>query len=219
MGQKVNPYGLRLGIVTNWKSVWYDEKDYQANFLEDQKIRNFFKNLAKKNGKDYGISDIVIERFPTKVNVNIFSSRPGMIFGTKGSNVEIIKKELQKIVTKNVNINIKPVKRAEINAQLVAKDIANLLLRRMPLRRVAKQAISNAMQAGCKGIKIKASGRLGGAEMARIETYKEGRIPLHTLRANIEYGFAESPTTFGLIGIKVWIYKGDIFEKRNKKAE
>ena len=142
-----------------------------------------------------------------------------MIFGTKGSNVEIIKKELQKIVTKNVNINIKPVKRAEINAQLVAKDIANLLLRRMPLRRVAKQAISNAMQAGCKGIKIKASGRLGGAEMARIETYKEGRIPLHTLRANIEYGFAESPTTFGLIGIKVWIYKGDIFEKRNKKAE
>lgn len=219
MGQKVNPYGFRLGIIRKWKSVWYDKKDYADNFLEDQKIRKYFNDIALKTEKDYGISDIIIERFPTKININLFTSRPGMIYGAKGANVELIKKDIQKFVSKSIKINIKPVKKAELNATLIAKNIANQLLRRIAFRRAMKQAIQNAMQAGSQGIKISCKGRLAGAEMARTMTYKEGRVPLHTLRADIDYGFAESLTTFGKIGIKVWLYNGDVYREKTVEEE
>ncbi len=213
MGQKVNPYGLRLGIVKNWKSIWYDEKDYAKNFLEDIKIRDFFPKLSLKDGKDYGIADIVIERFPAKININILTARPGMIYGPKGANIEEIKKQLEKMLSKSVKINIKPIKKAELNAILVAQTITAQLEKRIPFRRAMKQAMTNALQAGAKGIKIRCSGRLAGAEIARVEAYQEGKVPLHTLRADIDYGAAEAKTTFGKIGVKVWIYHGDVFSK------
>jgi len=224
MGQKVNPIGLRLGIVNTWKSVWYNEKDYADNLLEDVRIRRFFKELSGKDGKDYGVADVHIQRFPTKINVNVLTSRPGMIYGQKGANIEEIKLRLKKMLkvkddSKTVNINIKPIKKAELNSTLVAQGIATQLEKRIPFRRAMKQAIQNALQAGCKGIKVRCGGRLAGAEIARVELYKEGRVPLHTLRADIDYGTAESITTFGKIGVKVWIYHGDVFKSDKNKAE
>ncbi len=213
MGQKVNPIGLRLGIVKTWKSIWYDEKDYAKNFLEDITIRNFFTKLAKKDGKDYGIADVVIERFPTKININILTARPGMIYGPKGANIEEVKKQLEKMLSKTIKINIKPVKKAELNSTLVAQNITAQLEKRIPFRRAMKQAMTNALQAGAKGIKIRCGGRLAGAEIARVEKYQDGKVPLHTLRADIDYGTSEAHTTFGKIGVKVWIYNGDIFAK------
>jgi len=224
MGQKVNPYGLRLGIVKPWKSIWYSEKEYADNLLEDIKIRRFFFNLSKYDGKDYGIADVHIQRFTKKININVFTSRPGMIFGTKGGNLDEIKKKLQKFLgikendeSKEININIKAIRRAEVNASLVAQNIAAQLVKRVAFRRAMKQAINGALQAGCKGIKIRLSGRLAGAEISRVETYMEGQVPLHTLRADIDYGFAEALTTFGQIGVKVWIYHGDVFKSDSKE--
>jgi small subunit ribosomal protein S3 len=223
MGQKVNPYGLRLGIVKNWKSIWYDEKDYAKNFLEDISIRNYFPKLASKDGKDYGIADIIIERFPTKININVLTARPGMIYGPKGANIEEVKKQLETMLGKSVKINIRPIKKAELNATLAAQNIAAQLEKRIPFRRAMKQAMTNALQAGAKGVKVRCGGRLAGAEIARVESYQEGKVPLHTLRADIDYGSAEANTTFGKIGVKVWIYHGDVFAKdlkaRNEMKE
>lgn len=225
MGQKVNPYGLRLGIINPWRSVWYAEKGYADNLHEDLKIREFFRTLSKRDGKDYGIADVHIQRFTRRINVNVFSSRPGMVYGQKGANLEEIRKRLLKHLgipendeSRTVQINVKPVKKAELNATLVAQGIAAQLVKRTPFRRAMKQAINSALQAGCKGIKVRVSGRLGGADIARVETYKEGRVPLHTLRADIDYGFAEATTTFGQIGVKVWIYHGDVFKTSEREA-
>jgi small subunit ribosomal protein S3 len=224
MGQKVNPYGLRLGIVSPWRSVWYSEKNYADNLLEDLKIRNFFRNLSKQDNKDYGVADVHVQRFTRRINVNVFTSRPGMIYGAKGANIDEIKKRLQKHLgiksddeTRVINVNIKAVKKAELNSTLVAQNIAAQLIKRIPFRRAMKQAINGALQAGCKGIKIRVSGRLAGSDIARVESYKEGRVPLHTLRADIDYGTAESLTTFGQIGVKVWIYNGDVFKSDRKE--
>lgn len=211
MGQKVNPYGFRIGINKNWETQWYaGKKDFSKNVIEDYNIRAFLKK------KYYGIaiSKITIERASNKITVNIYTARPGVAIGPKGANINIIKDEVKKLTTaQTVSINIKEVKRPDIEAQLVAENIAAQLEKRTQFRRAMKQAISRAMKAGAKGIKTNVSGRLDGAEIARSEHYHEGSIPLQTLRADIDYGFAEANTTFGKIGVKVWIYKGEILAK------
>lgn len=216
MGQKVNPIGLRVGIVKSWSSIWYDEKEqYRKNLHEDLRIEKFLKTKHKSAG----IANIVIERLADKVNIHIHASRPGILIGKKGVNHEVLRGELQQMVSKKVYVYIVEVKKAEKNSQVVAQTIAQQLENRFPYRRAVKQAITGAMRSGCKGIKIMISGRLNGAEMARCETYKEGRIPLHTIRADIDYGFAEALTTFGLIGIKVWVYSGDILSKNENEQQ
>jgi len=211
MGQKVNPIGLRLGITRTWDSIWYeDKKMYKKNLHEDLAIKAYIE----KKKKNSGIARVTIERFPDRVNININASRPGVIIGKKGADIEALKKELQKITEKKVYINIIEVKKPELNSKLIAEQIAQQLEGRFPYRRAVKQAITNAMRGGALGVKIMVSGRLNNAEMARTESYKDGRIPLHTLRADIDYGFHEALTTFGLIGIKVWIYNGDVLSKR-----
>ena len=210
MGQKVNPVGMRLGVNRTWDSIWYEDKKNYAKYLhEDLAIKEYIN----KEKLTAGISRVAIDRFPDRVNVNIHSSRPGVLIGKKGSDIEALKDNLQKIATKNVYINIIEVKKPEKNASLIAQLIAQQLEGRFPYRRAVKQAITNAMRTGALGIKVVVSGRLNNAEMARQESYKEGRIPLHTLRADIDYGFAEALTTFGLIGVKVWIYNGDVLSK------
>ena len=207
MGQKVNPIGIRLGITRTWDSVWHaDKKDYAKSLHEDLAITN----LVEKKKRNAGISRVTIERFPDRVNVNVFSSRPGVLIGKKGIEIEGLKKQINKIVSKNVYININEVKKPEKDATLVAQQIAIQLESRFPYRRAVKQAITNGMRSGAQGVKVMISGRLNGADMARTEIYKEGRVPLHTLRADIDYGFAESLTTFGITGIKVWIYNGNV---------
>ncbi len=216
MGQKVNPKGLRIGITRTWDSVWYDDKrTYSSNLHEDLEIQKYIE----KEKKSAGISKVAIERFPDRVNVNIHAARPGVLIGKKGVDIEELKTELQKIASKNVYINIIEVKKPEKNSKLIAEQIAHQIEGRFPFRRAVKQAINNAMRSGSLGIKITVSGRLNNAEMARTESYKEGRIPLHTLRADIDYGFAEALTTFGLIGVKVWIYNGDILSKNQENEE
>lgn len=210
MGHKVNPVGLRLGVTRTWDSIWYEDKKNYAKYLhEDLAIKDF----VIKEKKSAGISRVAIDRFPDRVNVNIHASRPGVLIGKKGSDIEALKEKLQKIASKNVYINIIEVKKPEKNAALIAQLIAQQVEGRFPYRRAVKQAITNAMRTGAMGIKVMCSGRLNNAEMARCESYKEGRIPLHTLRAEIDYGFAEALTTFGLIGVKVWIYNGDVLSK------
>ncbi len=210
MGQKVNPIGLRLGIIKTWDSIWYDEKkNYAKNLHEDLKIQTYVKTRHLKAG----ISKVRIERLADKINVNVYTARPGLLIGKKGADIEALKKDLKKIVNKNVYINIVEIKKAEKDSTIVAQQIAKQLEGRMPFRRVVKQAISGAIRGGALGIKIAVSGRLNGAEMARTESYKEGRIPLHTLRADIDYGFHEALTTFGLIGVKVWVYNGDVLSR------
>lgn len=210
MGHKVNPVGLRLGVTRTWDSIWYEDKKNYAKYLhEDLAIKDF----VVKEKKSAGISRVAIDRFPDRVNVNIHASRPGVLIGKKGSDIEALKEKLQKIASKNVYINIIEVKKPEKNAALIAQLIAQQVEGRFPYRRAVKQAITNAMRTGAMGIKVMCSGRLNNAEMARCESYKEGRIPLHTLRAEIDYGFAEALTTFGLIGVKVWIYNGDVLSK------
>lgn len=210
MGQKVNPIGLRVGVNRTWDSIWYEDKKNYAKFLhEDLAIKEY----VEKEKKSAGISRVAIDRFPDRVNVNIHASRPGVLIGKKGSDIEALKEKLQKIASKNVYINIIEVKKPEKNASLIAQQIAQQIEGRFPYRRAVKQAITNAMRTGALGIKVVCSGRLNNAEMARQEAYKEGRIPLHTLRAEIDYGFAEALTTFGLIGVKVWIYNGDVLTK------
>jgi len=216
MGQKVNPIGIRIGIIKTWDSIWYNDKKHFAKYLhEDLAIRKF----VEKNYSQAGIARVFIERFPDRVNVNIHSARPGILIGRKGSDIELMKKDIQKISDKTVYINIIEVKKVEQNARLVAEQIAQQIRSRMPYRRAAKQAISGAMRSGALGIKINVAGRLNGAEMARTESYKEGRIPLHTLRADVDYGTAEALTTFGLTGVKVWIYNGDILTQKEEIEE
>lgn len=210
MGQKVHPIGFRLGFIKTWDSRWFAEKDYPQLLIEDIRIRDYLK----KKLHHAGVSKIEIERAASKAKkakVSIWTARPGIIIGKKGAEVENLKRELQKMTHKEIIINIQEVKRAEVNAQLVAENVALQLERRVGFRRVMKKAVSSAMKLGAKGIKIGVSGRLGGGEMARHERYREGRVPLHTLRADIDYGLAEAKTTYGIIGVKVWIFKGEIY--------
>lgn len=213
LGQKVHPIGFRLGYIKEWNSRWFAEKDYPQLLIEDIKIRDFLK----KKLYHAGVSKIEIERAASKakkVKVTIHTARPGIIIGKKGAEVENLKNELQRMTQKEVFINIQEVKRAELDAQLVAENVALQLERRVGFRRAMKRAVTSAMKLGAKGIKIAVSGRLGGAEMARSEWYREGRVPLHTLRADIDYGLAEAKTTYGVIGVKVWIFKGEVFPTR-----
>jgi small subunit ribosomal protein S3 len=206
VGQKVNPKGLRIGIIKDWDAKWYADKGYADLLHEDLKIRKYTKNKLYQAG----ISVIEIERAANRVKVSISTAKPGIVIGRGGSEVELLRKELEKMTNKKVNINITEIKRPELDAQLVAENVAVQLEKRIAFRRAMKQAVSRTMRFGAQGIKISCSGRLAGAEMARTEWYSEGKVPLHTLRADIDYGFAEANTTYGKIGIKVWIYKGEI---------
>lgn len=217
MGQKVNPIGLRLGINKTWKSKWYvNPRDYAATLHEDLRIKKILLNYP--DVKNAGVADIEIIRQPQRITVVLHTAKPGMIIGAKGANIEKIGVEIQKCVTKKITVKIKEVKKADANAQLIALNVSRQLKGRSPFRKVCKMAIVNAMKAGAQGVKIKISGRLGGAEMARSEGFKDGRIPLHTLRADIDYGVAEADTTFGLIGIKVWVFNGLVY-KYDKKDD
>jgi len=210
MGQKVNPIGLRLGINRNWESRWFPAKGRTADFIaEDYKIRKFLK----KELFYAGVSNIIIERTVKKLRINLVTARPGIIIGKKGADIEKLKKTLIKMLGKDVAINIKEEKRPQASGQLAAENVATQLERRVAFRRAMKKVIQGALKSGAKGIKVSVSGRLGGAEMARTEWYLEGRVPLHTLRAKIDYGFAEAHTTYGIIGIKVWIFKGEVLAK------
>ena len=227
MGQKVHPYGFRLGVTKTWISNWYARKGYAEQLVEDMALRkHIFKTLSHA-----GISKVEIERSANRVRVNIHTARPGIIIGKKGLEVDRLKVELQKVMSgKQVNLNIKEVRRAELDAALIGQNIALQLEKRVSFRRAMKKSVVSALRFGAKGIKIRVSGRLGGAEIARSEWYREGRVPLHTLRADIDYGTANSNTTFGIIGVKVWVYKGDIlpgkgierpqgFQEKDKERE
>ena len=218
MGQKVHPKGIRIGVIKDWDSKWYaDSKNFSDYLVEDYKIRKFVKNKLFVSG----ISKIEIERTAKFVRVNVYTAKPGIIIGKGGAGVEALKEEVSKLIGKDVNLNIVEVKNIDLDAQLVAENICNQLERRISFRRAMKQAMQKTMKAGALGIKTAVSGRLGGADMARTEFYKEGTIPLQTLRADIDYGFYEANTTYGKIGVKVWIYKGEVLpEKKNAvKAE
>ena len=213
MGQKVSPHGLRVGIIKDWSSKWYANKQNFADYLaEDNKIRKYLKNTLKSAG----ISAINIERKSADVKVNVLAAKPGMIIGKGGAAIEELKKKLEKLTGKTVSLNIEEVKNIDMDAVLVAESIAGQLERRISFRKAMKQAMSKTMKAGAKGIKTQVSGRLGGAEIARAEHYSEGTIPLQTLRADIDYGFAEALTTYGIIGVKVWIYKGDVLPAKKE---
>jgi small subunit ribosomal protein S3 len=214
VGQKVHPIGFRLGILTRWESNWYAEKDFSKLLHEDLKIRRYIK----KKLYHAGISKIAIERTADKVRVNIHASRPGIIIGKRGTEVDVLRKELAKITPREVFINIKEVRKPETDAQLVSESVALQLERRVTFRRAMKKAVSSAMKFGSKGIKITCAGRLGGAEMARTEWYREGRVPLHTLRADIDYGQAEARTTYGKIGVKCWVFRGEVLEREALQA-
>lgn len=215
MGQKVHPIGFRLGINKEWESNWYAKKDYAACLQEDLAIRRFIK----KELYHTGISKIGIERKAKKLIINIHTARPGIIIGKKGMEVDKLKDSLQKMVSdKNLSLNIKEVRKAEIDAQLVAENIALQLEKRVSFRRAMKKSVTSALKFGSKGIKVACSGRLAGAEIARSEWYREGRVPLHTIRADIDYGFAEAKTTYGIIGVKVWIFNGEMHQDTKKKA-
>jgi len=209
LGQKVHPIGFRLGVIRTWESKWYAEKNYSELLHEDIKLRNYLK----KRLYHAGISKIEIERAASKAKINISAARPGIIIGKKGSEVEALKQELAKLTDKEVFINILEVRKPEIDAQLVAENVALQLERRVAFRRAMKKAVTQSLKFGAQGIKIECSGRLGGAEMSRREWYREGRVPLHTLRADIDYGIAEAKTTYGIIGVKVLIFKGEILRK------
>lgn len=209
MGQKVHPYGFRLGVNRTWKSLWYVEpKDYAETLHEDLRLRKLL--LEYQECKNADISEVEVLRQPNKITMVIHTARPGILIGTKGATIEKINESLQKKTTKNLKLKVKELRRPEVEAQVVAINVARGLKGRNPFRKILKQAIMAAMKAGALGIKIKISGRLGGAEMARDFELKEGRVPLHTIRADIDYGFAEAFTTFGAIGVKVWIFKGEI---------
>ncbi|MBB1549210.1 MAG: 30S ribosomal protein S3 [Clostridiales bacterium] len=216
MGQKMDPRGLRVGVINDWNSRWYaDAKHFGDYVVEDNKIRTFIK----KKLYVAGISKIEIERTPKFVKVNVFTAKPGIVIGKGGNLSEQLKAEVEKLINKQINLNIIEVKDVDVNAQLVAENIAAQLERRISFRRAMKQCMQRTMRAGALGIKTACSGRLGGADMARTEFYKEGTVPLQTLRADIDYGFAEANTTYGKVGVKVWIYKGEILPSRTKKVE
>lgn len=208
MGQKVNPVGLRLNITRTWESIWYAGKDYSRNLYEDQEIRKYLK------GRLYhaGVSRIIIERTGEKLRIKLFTARPGIVIGKKGAEIENLKADIERKFGRECMIDIQEVRRPEADAQLVAENIAMQLERRIAFRRAMKKSINSALRFGVQGIKVSCSGRLGGAEMSRTEWFKEGRVPLHTLRADIDYGTAEAKTTYGVIGVKVWIFKGEILD-------
>ena len=213
MGQKVNPHGLRVGVIKDWDSKWYAEADFADCLVEDYQIRKFLK----KKLYSAGVSKIEIERTSDRVKIIISTAKPGMIIGKGGAEIEKVRAELQKMTTKKVVVDIKEVKRPDREAQLVAENIAQQLENRISFRRAMKSCMGRAMKSGAKGIKVTCSGRLGGAGMARTETYSDGTIPLHTLRADIDYGFAEADTTYGKTGVKVWIYRGEILPTKAAK--
>ena len=216
MGQKVNPVGFRLGINRGWDSVWFARKaDYGKFLIEDYKIRQFIR----KNIPNSGVSEVIIERSGKKCSVFIHTSRPGFVIGKKGSDIEKIKGKLSKITDSEVSVNIKEIKKPELNAYLVAENIAQQLVKRVAYRRAMKRAMQTTMRLGAKGIKVCVSGRLAGNDIARSEWLREGSIPLHTLRANLDYSEAEALTTYGMIGVKVWIYKGEVFSKDIEKEK
>ena len=215
MGQKVHPTGVRLGIIKDWNSKWYAEgTDFADNLVEDQKIRKYLK----KKEYEAGIANIEIERTAKMVKINVYTAKPGILIGKGGAGAESLKADIKKLIGKDVNINIVEVKNVDVDAQLVAENIAGQLERRVSFRRAMKQCMQKTMKAGAQGIKTAVSGRLAGADMARTEFYKEGNIPLQTLRADIDYGFAEANTTYGKIGVKVWIYKGEVLPSRKMEG-
>jgi small subunit ribosomal protein S3 len=213
LGQKVNPIGLRVGVIRDWESKWYAGKDYADLLHEDIKIREYIEQRLK----DAAVSSIEIERAANRVNISISTAKPGMVIGKGGSEVEALRKSLNALTGKRVHINIVEVKKADLDAKLVAENIARQLENRISFRRAQKQTIQRAMRAGAKGIRTQVSGRLGGADIARAEHYSEGTVPLHTLRADIDYGTAEADTTYGKLGVKVWIYRGEVLPTKNKK--
>ena len=215
MGQKVNPVGLRLGIVKTWESRWYSDKKYAEYIREDFNLRKFVKDKLRHAG----ISRIEIERSAKRIRLRIYTARPGIVIGKKGSEIERLKQELEKTVSQEVLIDIQEVRKPEIDAQLVAENVAMQIERRVAFRRAMKRGVTSAIRFGALGIKIICGGRLGGAEMARTEWYREGRVPLHTLRADIDYGFTEARTTYGAIGVKVYIFKGEILKKDQPELE
>ena len=215
MGQKVNPHGLRVGVIKDWDSNWYAEADFADNLVEDYKIREFLKDKLFSAG----ISKIEIQRTLDKVNVKIYTAKPGVVIGKGGTEIEKVKADVQKLTTKKAFVDVIEIKKPDKDAQLVAENIALQLENRVSFRRAMKSAMSRTMKSGAKGIKAAVSGRLGGADMARTEFYSEGTIPLQTLRADIDYGFAEADTTYGKMGIKVWIYAGEVLPVKNNKKE
>ena len=216
MGQKVHPKGMRVGIIRSWESNWYaDKKNFSDLLLEDIKVRNYVKEKLFQAG----VSGVEIERSANRVKVTIRTAKPGIVIGRGGAEVEVLRKELEKMTGKKININIAEIKKPELDAQLVAEGIAAQLVKRIAFRRAMKQSVNRTMRLGAQGVKISCAGRLGGAEIARTEWYSEGKVPLHTLRADIDYGFAEANTTYGKIGVKVWIYKGEILPETKPKKE
>ncbi|MCE5393436.1 MAG: 30S ribosomal protein S3 [Acidithiobacillus sp.] len=208
MGQKTNPIGLRLGIIRNWNSRWYGKADFKGKLLEDIRVRDFI--LKRLTGA--AISEITVERPARSARITLHTARPGVVIGKKGEDIESLRQEVQRRMGVPVHINVEEIRKPELDAQLVAESVAQQLERRVMFRRAMKRAVTNAMRFGAQGMRINCSGRLGGAEIARTEWYREGRVPLHTLRADIDYGFAEAKTTYGVIGVKVWIFKGEILE-------
>lgn len=215
MGQKVNPIGLRLGIVKTWESRWFADKKYSEYIQQDFNLRNF----VKKKLFHAGVSRIEIERSAKRIRLRIYTARPGIVIGKKGSEIERLKQDIEKTVSQEVMIDIQEVRKPEIDAQLVAENVAMQIERRVAFRRAMKRGVTSAMRFGAQGVKIICSGRLGGAEMARREWYREGRVPLHTLRADIDYGFTEARTTYGAIGVKVYIFKGEILKKEDPQVQ
>jgi len=214
LGQKVNPIGLRLNITRTWDSIWYADKDYSTYLIEDQKIRKYLK----KRLYHAGLSKTTIERTGDKVRVKLFTARPGIVIGKKGAEIEILKKDLESFVDRPVTLDIQEVRRPEADAQLVAENIASQLERRVAFRRAMKKAVNSALRFGVQGIKISCAGRLGGAEMSRSEWVREGRVPLHTLRADVDYALAEAKTTYGIIGVKVWIFHGEVLDEQEGES-
>lgn len=215
MGQKVNPHGLRVGIIKDWNSKWYaDKKNFDEFLVEDDKIRKYIKKKLFISG----LSKIEIERSANRVKISVHTSKPGMVIGRGGSGVEALRKEVEAMTGRSVSINVEEIKNPSLDGQLVAENIASQLERRVSFRRAMKQVIQRTMRSGAKGIKTSVSGRLGGADMARTEGYSEGSIPLQTLRADIDYGFAEADTTYGKLGVKVWIYKGEVLSTKKEKT-
>ncbi|WP_248883797.1 30S ribosomal protein S3 [Acidithiobacillus acidisediminis] len=208
MGQKTNPIGLRLGIIKNWNSRWYGKADFRDKLLEDIRIRDFIR----KRLSGAAISEITVERPARSARITLHTARPGVVIGKKGEDIENLRAEVQKRMGIPVHVNVEEIRKPELDAQLVAENVAQQLERRVMFRRAMKRAVTNAMRFGAQGMRINCAGRLGGAEIARTEWYREGRVPLHTLRADIDYGFAEAKTTYGIIGVKVWIFKGEILE-------
>jgi len=214
LGQKVNPQGLRLNITRTWDSIWYADKEYSTYLIEDQKIKKFLK----KRLQHAGLSKVNIERTGEQVRIKLFTARPGIVIGKKGAEIEVLKKEIESFISRKVTLDIQEVRRPEADAQLVAENIAQQLVRRVAFRRAMKKAVSSALRFGVQGIKISCSGRLGGAEMSRCEWVREGRVPLHTLRADVDYALAEALTTYGIIGVKVWIFNGEVLSGKDGGA-